>query len=108
MTQEEFLKQYKGKFIEVQGGEFGVTAWMFEVDTADFSKGNQNFLGWIGAKHIVLGGKEVVEVYKEEKEPTEVILRPDDKIVVYESKEKLEARVLEYTKETLLKYENGN
>ena len=102
MTQEEFLAKYKGKYIEVLGFE---PAWMFEVTTADFSKGNQNFLGWIGAKHIVLGGKQVIEVYKEEKEPTEIILRPEDKIVVYESKEKLEARVLEYTKETLLKYE---
>ena len=102
MTQEEFLKEYSGKFIEISGHE---VAWLFEVSRADFSKGNENFLGWIGAKNIVLGNNIVVEKYYEPGEGNDIILRPEDKIIVYESKEKLEERIFDYLRNTILKYE---
>ena len=102
MTQEEFLEKYKGKFIEVTGYE---VAWLFEVDSADFSKGNDNFLGWVGARNIILGVPGVIEKYEEENSETAIVLRQEDKITVCESREELEKRIFDYAKENLLKYE---
>ena len=106
MTQEEFLKEYQGKFIEIPGKR--EVAWLFEVDSADFSKGNQNFLGWIGAKNVVLGTIELKQV--ENLSHDSIILREEDKITIYDSKEALEARVLEFVKENITEYEkrDGN
>lgn len=106
MTQEEFLKEYSGKFIEVAGLE---TAWIFEVNSADFSKGNENFLGWIAGKRTILGGSEVIEKYHDpDFEKDEIILRPEDKITVYPDKETLEKRIFEFLRENLIKYENDS
>ena len=46
MTQEEFLEKYKGKFVEISNpGSTDEIVWMFDVQTADFSQGNGNFIG---------------------------------------------------------------
>lgn len=104
MTQEEFLKEYSGKFVEVSGFE---TAWIFEVESADFSKGNENFLGWIAGKRTIIGGAEVIEKYHDpDFEKDEIILRQEDKITVFPDKESLEKRIFEFLRENLIKYEN--
>ena len=106
MTQEEFLKEYSGKFIEVAGFE---TAWIFEVNSADFSKGNENFLGWIAGKRTIIGGPEVIEKYHDPQfDKDEIILRPEDKITVYPDKETLEKRIFEFLRENLIRYENDS
>lgn len=93
MTQEEFLKEYEGKYIEVGGGN--ETAWMFEVCGADFSKGNNLFLGWIWAKRTILGTQGGIEIYKDNPRDEKIVLRHGDEIKVYATKEELEARVKE-------------
>ena len=104
MTEEEFLKKYQGKFIEVVGFEI---AWIFEVLGADFSKGNSTFYGWIYGKRTLLAGKDTIELYHDPNfDKDEIILRPEDKINVYPNKEALEKRIIEYLKENLIKYED--
>ena len=103
MTQEEFLEKYKGKFIELYTSEDSEIVWMFNVRSADFSKGNGGFLGWISAEKSIFGSPGKIEIYSDPEENDELILRPEDKITVFESREKLEERVLEYFKANVLK-----
>lgn len=102
MTQEEFLKEYKGKNIEVYTAEDRETVWMFSVRSADFSQGNEIFLGWISAEKSIFGTPGKIEFYSDPKENDELILRPEDKITVFESKEKLQERIIEYLKSKIL------
>lgn len=102
MTQEEFLKAYKGKNIELYTSEDREIVWMFNVRSADFSKGNEIFLGWISAEKSIFGTPGKIELYSDPKENDEVILRPEDKITVFESKEKLQERVIDYLKSKVL------
>jgi hypothetical protein len=102
MTQEEFLTKYKGKNIEVYTAEDRETVWMFNVRSADFSHGNEIFLGWISAERSIFGTPGKIELYSDPKENDELILRPEDKITVFESKEKLQERVIEYLKSKVL------
>ena len=102
MTQEEFLAKYKGKNIELSTTEDREIVWMFNVKTADFSKGNESFLGWISAEKSLFGTPGRIEVYINPRENNEVILRPEDKITVFESEEKLNERIVEYLKSKVL------
>ena len=103
MTEEEFLKEYKGKFIEIYTADDQETVWMFNVKTADFSKGNSSFLGWISAEKTIFGYPNKVELYTAPEDNDELILRPEDKIVVFESKEKMEEKIIQFIKTNLLK-----
>lgn len=102
MTQEEFLKEYKGKNIELYTAEDREIVWMFGVRSADFSKGHEGFLGWISAEKSIFGYPDKVELYTDPKENDEVILRPEDKITVFETTEKLQERIIEHLKKNLL------
>ena len=102
MTQEEFLAKYKGKNIELSTTEDRETVWLFNVKTADFSKGNESFLGWITAEKSIFGVPGKIELYSNPKENDEVILRPEDKITIFESKDKLQERIVEYLKSKVL------
>ena len=101
MTQEEFLKAYKGKCIEISTTEDEETVWMFNVKKADFSQGNGSFIGWISADKSIFGTPGKVEVYADADDDM-LVLRPHDKITVYESKEKLDERIVEYLKSKVL------
>ena len=102
MTQEEFLKKYGGKNIEVYTAEDRETVWMFNVRSADFSKGNEIFLGWISAEKSIFGYPDKIELYSDPAENDELILRPEDKITVFETAEKLQERIIEHVKKHLL------
>lgn len=96
MTEEEFLKEYKGKFIKISSPEKDEDiVWMFDVQTADFSKGNGIFTGWVSAKRSVIGYQGKIEVYKAAIND-ELILRPQDKITVFKGREELEKDIQDY------------
>jgi len=94
MTQEEFIKKYKGKNIELYTTPDREIGWIFNVQEVDFSKGNEIFLGWIKGEKVIIGVPGKIEVYN-----GEVILRPEDKIEVYDN---LEGRISEYLKNNIL------
>ena len=102
MTAEEFLKKYEGKNIELQTTEDAETVWMFNIKSADFVETQEGvtFMGWIAAEKSIFGYPDKIEVYKEE--DGQVILRPEDKITVFETPEKMQERIVEYLKKHLL------
>lgn len=102
MTQEEFLKKYEGKNIELQTTEDEEIVWMFNIKSVDFVKTQEGvtFLGWIAAEKSIFGYPDKIEIYKEE--DGQVILRPEDKITVFETAEKLQERIIEHVKKHLL------
>ena len=95
MTEEEFLKEYKGKFIRISAEGKEEIAWIFDVLGADFSLGNGLFTGWISAKRSVIGYQGKIEVYKDAIND-ELILRPQDKITVFKGREELEKDIQDY------------
>ena len=92
MNQKEFLDLYRGKFIEVGGVPGSETAWLFNVNKADFSTGNDYFVGYIAADKIMLSTADgKVEEYNDE-----IILRQRDEIKVFSGKEELEKQIENY------------
>ena len=101
MTQEEFLEKYKGKFIEISNPvSTDEIVWMFDVQTADFSQDNGNFIGWVSAKKTIFGYKDKIETYKED----EITLRPGDKVEEFKGAKELEDRIVSHLKTNLVQW----
>ena len=104
MTQEELSEKYMGKNIEIFTSDDEEVVWMFNVRsvaTVDTMKG-YTCMGWISAEKTIFGTPRNIEIYSDPKENDEVILRPEDKVTVFETPEKLQERVVEYLKKRLL------
>lgn len=84
MTEEEFLKEYKGKFIRISAEGKEEIAWIFDVLGADFSLGNGLFTGWISGKKCFFGRDDRILTADDD-----VVLRPEDKITVFKDEEEL-------------------
>jgi hypothetical protein len=104
MTQEELSEKYMGKNIEIFTSDDEEVVWMFNVRsvaTVDTMEG-YTFMGWLSAEKTLFGTPRNIEVYSDPKENDEVILRPEDKVTVFETPEKLKERVVEYLNKRLL------
>lgn len=104
MTQEELSEKYMGKNIEIYASDDEEVVWMFNVRsvaTVDTKEG-YTFMGWLSADKTLFGTPREIEVYSDPKENDEVILRPEDKVTIFETPEKLQERVIEYLKKRLL------
>ena len=76
MTQEELSEKYMGKNIEIFTSDDEEVVWMFNVRS--------------------------VATVDTKKENDEVILRPVDKVTVFETPEKLKERIIDYLNKRLL------
>ena len=104
MTQEELSEKYVGKNIEIFTSDDEEVVWMFNVRSAatvDTMEG-YTFMGWLSADKTLFGTPKGIEVYSDPKENDEVILRPEDKVTVFETPEKLRERIVEYLNKHLL------
>ncbi len=104
MTQEELSEKYMGKNIEIFTSDDEEVVWMFNVRsvaTVDTMEG-YTCMGWISAEKTIFGTPRNIEIYSDPKENDEVILRPEDKVTVFETPEKLKERIVEYLNKRLL------
>ena len=104
MTQEELSEKYMGKNIEIFTSDDEEVVWMFNVRSVATAKEGygHRFIGWLSAEKTLFGTPRKIEVYSDPKENDEVILRPEDKVTVFETPEKLKERIIDYLNKRLL------